>query len=293
MSGGKSKSTSKSYSGSGQLWAQPYATAGASSVQGVFNQNQPGLQGLTNTVQNNLVPTLQGKFNSSLSGANSASDYNKSVLAGNYMNGNPYINDILGRVRSDVSNDVNSVFARSGRYGSMAHQNELVDRLSQAESGLLYQNYGDEMARRDAAAASLTSANQQDFNQTLGAIGMGAELPYTGANSLANSLGALFSGGTETTKQKQGGGLLSGILGAGAQIGSAAIMASDPRVKTDAKMISLTPDGLGIYDYRFKKGLGLPRGRQIGVMADEVAMRRPDALGPNVNGIQTVNYARL
>ena len=39
--------------------------------------------------------------------------------------------------------------------------------------------------------------------------------------------------------------------------------------------------------------LSLPGSRQVGVMADEVAQLRPDALGPTVNGFQTVNYGQL
>ena len=34
-------------------------------------------------------------------------------------------------------------------------------------------------------------------------------------------------------------------------------------------------------------------GKHIGVMADEVAADRPDALGPTVNGMQTVDYGQL
>src|SRR3546814_19321948 len=49
------------------------------------------------------------------------------------------------------------------------------------------------------------------------AAGVGAELPYTGTNSLASALSALFSGVTST--QKQSGGI-GGILGGAGSIRS-------------------------------------------------------------------------
>src|SRR3546814_10453514 len=55
----------------------------------------------------------------------------------------------------------------------------------------------------------------QNPAQLLQAAGVGAELPYTGTNSLASALSALFSGGTST--QKQSGGI-GGILGGAGSI---------------------------------------------------------------------------
>jgi hypothetical protein len=57
----------------------------------------------------------------------------------------------------------------------------------------------------------------QNLAQLLQASGAGAELPYAGTNSMANSLAALFAGG----KQKSGGGL-GGLLGAAGSIFSGA-----------------------------------------------------------------------
>lgn len=80
------------------------------------------------------------------------------------------------------------------------------------------------------------------------------------------------------------GGFLSGL----ASLGSAAILASDRRLKTNISLIGQRPDGLNLYSYDYIWGQPA-----VGVMADEVAVLRPEALGPVVGGYATVNYGAL
>ena len=80
------------------------------------------------------------------------------------------------------------------------------------------------------------------------------------------------------------GGFLSGL----ASLGSAAILASDRRLKTNISLIGQRPDGLNLYSYDYIWGQPA-----VGVMADEVAALRPEALGPVVGGYATVNYGAL
>lgn len=81
----------------------------------------------------------------------------------------------------------------------------------------------------------------------------------------------------------------SGLLGGIAGIGSAAIMASDRRLKVNIKPLGIKLGKLMLYAYDYIWG----GPRQIGVMADEIAIHRPDALGPVLNGYATVNYGAL
>lgn len=74
---------------------------------------------------------------------------------------------------------------------------------------------------------------------------------------------------------------LNGLFG----IGSAAIMASDRRLKRDIKRIGRTRGGIPLYEYRY---LWSDRIR-VGVMADEV----PHAVIRMNNGFMAVNYAAL
>lgn len=81
-----------------------------------------------------------------------------------------------------------------------------------------------------------------------------------------------------------------GILGGLASLGGAAITKfSDRRLKKNIQRVAMAADGLGIYSYTY----GWSDVPQIGVMADEVAELRPQALGPIVLGYATVNYGAL
>ena len=81
------------------------------------------------------------------------------------------------------------------------------------------------------------------------------------------------------------GGFLSGL----ASLGGAGIMAvSDRRLKKNIQAIGKRLDGLMLYAYDY-----IWNEPAIGVMADEVARLRPEALGPTVNGFATVNYGAL
>lgn len=64
---------------------------------------------------------------------------------------------------------------------------------------------------------------------------------------------------------------------------------SDRRLKTAVEKVGEFANGLGLYIYRYVWGGPL----QWGVMAHEVAEKQPEALGPVINGFQTVNYAML
>lgn len=79
------------------------------------------------------------------------------------------------------------------------------------------------------------------------------------------------------------GGFLSGL----ASLGSAAII-SDRRLKTNIQLVGTRPDGLNLYSYDYVWGQPA-----VGVMADEVAILRPEALGPTMFGYATVNYGAL
>jgi hypothetical protein len=77
------------------------------------------------------------------------------------------------------------------------------------------------------------------------------------------------------------------LLGAGAQLGSAAFMFSDRRLKSNIKRVGTHAIGVGIYDYTM---MGMP---QRGVIAQEVERVRPDLVRRHANGYLMVNYGGL
>jgi hypothetical protein len=77
------------------------------------------------------------------------------------------------------------------------------------------------------------------------------------------------------------------LLGAGAQLGSAAFMFSDRRLKSNIKRVGTHPIGVGIYTYTM---MGMP---QRGVIAQEVQEVRPDLVKRHASGYLQVNYGGL
>jgi hypothetical protein len=77
------------------------------------------------------------------------------------------------------------------------------------------------------------------------------------------------------------------LLGAGAQLGSAAFMFSDRRLKSNIKRVGTHAIGVGIYEYTM---MGMP---QRGVIAQEVQAVRPDLVKRHASGYLTVNYGGL
>jgi hypothetical protein len=282
-------SESKSVSGSAQTWAQPYAQAGVNSVQSVFNANQPGLQDLTNLTRDKVVNPLLGQFQTSQGPANQASGYYGDVLSGKYLSGNPYLGNVINTLNRGVSDNVNSQFEQSGRYGSGAHADVLSRNLADADSNLLYQNYGDEMNRMGQAAQGAQAGHTADIASLISAIGAGAQIPYTGSSNLANSLGALFNGGTSNSTQYSPNPIW-GAVGAG--LGAAGSVFSDRRLKTNITKVGEFPDGLGIYEFAYRSD---PKQMFKGVMADEVKQLRPQAYIENYrgSGYDGVNYGAL
>lgn len=87
-------------------------------------------------------------------------------------------------------------------------------------------------------------------------------------------------------QQQQAG--MQNIMGGLFGLGSAAIMASDRRVKKDIDKVGKLPDGQNVYAYHYK-GEDKAQPRHIGLMAQEVEKRRPDAV-VTVGGVKHVNY---
>lgn len=292
LSGG-STSTSNSITGSAQEWAKPIATSQANATTDVFNQNQPALQAMTKNLYG-LTGSLGQKFAGGSPNVTAAQGYNTDVLSGKYLSGNPILQQMIDQAKRGVVDSVGSQFATSGRYGSGAYTDVLSRNLAEAEAGLRYEDYNNQMGRMDAAAAQAPALAQADYiglPELLQTATTSAALPYVGTSAAADALGALFNGGTQTSTQKTSGGLLGGlgsILSGVGAMGSGGIF-SDRRLKRDIEKVGEFEDGLGQYEWQYVWG----GQRHRGVMADEVAALRPWALGPQIAGFATVNYEVL
>lgn len=272
--------------------AQPFILKGLEQSGQVFDQQQPTLNKYSGMQMDTYGRVAPGAEQGILGSQSLVND----TLAGKYLNGNPYLEGVLGKTRENITNNVQSQFAGAGRYGSDYNVGELSRQLADAENQMRYQNYGQERAYQNEAIGQA----QGLMNGTQGLLNNAAELPWIGVGALNGNVRQASNGyGTTTTKQGMniGQSLLQGASSAaGAYFGAGG---SDIRLKTNIEHVGQTADGLNIYDWDYiddmPSGIAAycPEGRQRGVMAHEVALLRPDALGPVVDGFATVNYGAL
>jgi hypothetical protein len=161
-----------------------------------------------------------------------------------------------------------------------------------------------DIGRNDAYNSMLLDARGQAMNELL-----------TGRNQPINEITALMSGGQvqqptfERTPQvglsgTDIAGLIAAnygqrnanyqnMLGGLAGIGGAALggwAMSDRRLKTDVKKVGRFDDGTKLYSFKYKGGGGL---QHLGVMAQEVEKKHPEAVAETDSGYKAVNYSAM
>lgn len=99
--------------------------------------------------------------------------------------------------------------------------------------------------------------------------------------------------GDFNAKQQAQQNFNQGLMG----LGAAGIMASDIRMKENIKQIHWMPNGLPVYEYEYKPEFKdhplAGHGKFIGVMAQEVEHKYPQAVTTLDNGYKAVNYGLL
>ena len=206
----------------------------------------------------------------------------------------------LGRKRLDPiiaqrDEDLRTRLANQGfKAGSDGYSRELTTAAqanNDAYTSLLLNG------RQQAVQEALTERNQP-LNE-IGALMSGSQvqMPQFGAGTNQPNLPTVdYAGLVNTNYQNQLGqyqaqmaqrqGILGGLFG----LGAAAIKASDKRVKKDIKPVGRLM-GHNLYEYQYKGDRDDGR-RHVGVMAQEVEKKRPDAV-IDIRGTKHVNYGRL
>ena len=204
------------------------------------------------------------------------------------------------------------------RVGSESYTRAMADfgrNVNDAQYGAILAA-GDEQTRLaglDAQRASFqNSALQSGFGNRMQLRSSNDQRTMAQRNQLYNEMAALQSGGGIQTPQFQSysptqmpgvdvAGLMAnenaqaqqqqqqfwgGLMGLGSSF-----LLSDERAKTDIKKIGKAKDGTGLYAYRYK---GDQSGAtHVGVMAQEVEKKRPDAVKTGADGFKRVNYGAL
>jgi hypothetical protein len=111
---------------------------------------------------------------------------------------------------------------------------------------------------------------------------LGANMPNIPTTDYAGLVNQKYQADMNAYNQKQSmwGGLLSGL-------GSAAFALSDERAKENIEPVGKLK-GQNIYTWNYKDGMG-PPGKHMGVMAQEVAKKKPDAVVKGADGLLRVN----
>lgn len=153
---------------------------------------------------------------------------------------------------------------------------------------------GASTAAYGGATAAGTAANQSYMapgNQFMTGMAQGAQTMGTGLGQQITGLSNVLNTQANVYNQAMNarGEMFGSILGAGGNIAAAAL--SDRRVKKNIQQIGIhNQTGLPLYEFEY---IFLPGAKYIGVMADDVEKRYPDAVMETESGIKAVNYEML
>lgn len=189
--------------------AQPYILKNLQQQDAVFSSTQPQLEGYASQ-QRDTYGRLAPGAEQGIMGAQSLVNRN---LSGANLQGNPYLDAILGKTRENVTGAVADQFGPSGRFGSGQHAAILARELANAENQARYQDYGVERGYQQQAIGDA----QNLMGGAQGLLNNAAELPWVGVQAANGAVRQASGGyGTTTRTQSQGlGGMLAGIAGAG------------------------------------------------------------------------------
>lgn len=262
----------------------PQIEGAANTVGGVYNQNAPKIQGYADTI-GGLIPSLMERYNQGNPAMNAAQDYITRTLG--QTGPNPMLDQMISQTGNDVAQGLNANLGTRGLTGGSVQQQILARELAKNSTNLRYADFNnqqDRMARAAGMAPGIAAGDMMAIAPLLSVADTASGLPMRAAGQYAGNVAGLL-GPYQTTTQKSSGGLL-GTLAGFAQIGS---MLSDRRLKTDIKRVGQTDSGLSVYTYRY----GGEGPFHMGVMAQEVEAVQPEAIGPELHGFKTVNYAEV
>ena len=265
----------------------PYLEKQAENITRGFNRN----------LQEQVLPGLRSKFIGSGGLGGSRQGIAEGLAAG--RSGEGLSSAITNMYAQDYENSQNR-----GMQGSIAGMNaglqarsmDLNNELARlnSERNFYSTNRGQDISQMGLAAGLLQQANQGFLGQGQGIYGLGQlenQAPWQQLQNYAGLIGPFSqAGATNQGAQSYTYNPTMQWIGTAAQAaGPLASLFSDARLKENIKPVGETYDGLTTYTYNYK-GDNTP---QMGVMAQEVEVKKPEALGPTINGFKTVRYGLL
>lgn len=137
--------------------------------------NQTFAQGGMGDTSRGAVDNLTGVANTA-GQPGAAQNYLSGTAGGDFLNGSPYVNDIIERSNRQIGDQTNQLFSGAGRYGSGVHQGTLASAIGSNTSNILNQNYQSERDRQLQAAGAISNEQQgrlgTQMQANLGAAGL-------------------------------------------------------------------------------------------------------------------------
>ena len=207
----KSSSTTKPWKE-----AQAPIMDASKSLANTYNQTAPGIQQAADSVSG-LLPGMVDKYKQGDAGIDSARDYNVDVLSGNYLNGNPHLQQMIDQSNGDLRNQMQASLGSRGLTGGSSYFDILSRNIGQNTNKLRYQDYDAERGRMATAAGQspgIAAGDAARLEPLLAAAGI-TTMPLQAAGQYAGGVGGLLGNYTKQTQSQGIGGLLGGIAGAG------------------------------------------------------------------------------
>lgn len=219
--GGGKKKTAKTTSTALPYAPQiPYINRSFSYGQQAYNNSAPDAD--TNAAYNRLIQ--RGTNGSPL--VDQAKDYTSRVLSGQYLNGNPYLDNVTNSVATSARGAVNSNYAAAGRYGSGAHDGAVARQVGDVVGQIRFNDYNNQLGRIDQAAQFAPTLAQTDYidaNAALDAANARRYDQFQRAGLFKNVISGNY-GGTQTNSQKyKKPGLGQQLIGGALSLGGSAL----------------------------------------------------------------------
>lgn len=219
-------------------------------------------------------------------------------LTGNFKLGNKETEDRIMQFAGGRQNQ-QLADARAQRETQLSNQGiKLGSEAYGKAMNLVGQNENDArnqllLNARGAANNELLTEDNQRINQISALLGGGqvsqpnfTTAGYTGTNIPVTDNAGIIANYDQQMAQRaaqMNGSIGSAIGGLGGLFSL-----SDRRAKKDIKKVAETKDGQNIYQYRYKSGGPV----QLGLMAQEVAKVKPDAVAMRSDGLLAVDYSK-
>lgn len=229
MPGGGSSETQQVVRTNSDPWAgqQPYLLNAFEEANRLYGSNR---QAVPFSPQTQVSQRLTE--NRALSGSPAVAAANKlttDTIGGQYLQGNPYIDQIATQAGQDAAGQINSTFSRFNRTGSPGHTEAMARGVASATIPFRGQQYDNERGRQMQGALFAPQLAQQDYIDAAAIGGVGAQreakmaeardMPY---QNLGNYLGMIqgnyggqSSQSTPVYSNRMAGGLGGAIAGAG------------------------------------------------------------------------------